>query len=57
MNGFLKLYGMKVNLYNLLGRILGLGFVVVLIKMFLAQDDGGWEVIGDMMRRMLWLSW
>ena len=43
-------YGMKINCYRLLGQILGLGFAVLLIKMFLAPEDGWLEIIEVMMK-------
>ena len=44
---------MKIYWDRLLGEILGLVFAVVLIKMFFAQDDSWWEIVGDMMRMNL----
>ena len=41
---------MKINWFRLIGKILGLAFAVVLIKLFLAEEDGWCEVISDMMR-------
>jgi hypothetical protein len=46
---------MKINFYTL-GKILGLGFAVVLIKMFFAPDDTWLNIIGTMLKGVaLWL--
>ena len=49
---FFKMYSMKMNLYNLLGKILGLSFAVVFIKMLLDPGDRWWEIIEQMVKGM-----
>ena len=41
---------MNINYYYLFGKILGLAFAVVIIKMFLAPMDGWFEIVEVMMR-------
>ena len=52
---FLMWYGMKINWDSLLGKILGLAFAVLLIKMFIAPEDDWWEIVGDMVRGIVGL--
>ena len=46
---------MKVNWDRLLGELLGVVFAVVLIKWFMAPEDGWWEIIEQMVKGMIGL--
>ena len=46
---------MKIEWYRLGGKVAGLIFAVVVVKMFLAKDDSWLEIVGDMIKGIvLW---
>ena len=46
---------MKVNWDRLAGKIAGLIFAVVVVKLWLAKDDSWLEIVGDMIKGIvLW---
>ena len=48
---------MKVNWDRLAGKIAGLIFAVVVVKLWLAKDDSWLEIVGDMIKGIVLWSW
>ena len=48
---------MKIEWDRLAGKIAGLLFAVVVIKMFLAKENSWLEIVGDMIKGIVLWSW